>query len=103
MFKKKFLSNGWCILYTLIPIVFIVGTMIVIKVQPNIDATMMVYGVKSVKSENAVGYKITQMILTDGKTIDYPTLEDIREHNLLTYHSSKELEDNLVFQSSRLN
>ena len=43
------------------------------------------------------------MVLTDGKVIDNPTLDDIRDHNLLTYHDSIELEDNQVFQTSRLN
>ncbi|WP_368651437.1 hypothetical protein [Lactococcus raffinolactis] len=103
MKKKKFLSNKWYILYTLVPILFVVGTMVATKVQPNKDPMITIYGVKSIKSENASGFKISQMVLTDGKVIDNPTLDDIRDHNLLTYHDSIELEDNQVFQTSRLN
>jgi SET domain-containing protein len=63
---------------------------------------LTIYGVKNVEHENAAGFKISKMVLTDGKVIAYPTMADIRENNLLTYHSSKALNDNLVFSKSML-
>jgi hypothetical protein len=63
----------------------------------------MIYGVKHVEHENATGFKFTKMVLTDGRVIEHPTMDDIRENNLLTYHSDEELNDNLFFSASMLN
>lgn len=87
----------------IVTILFFLGTIIAIKVQPNTDSWITIYGVKSFKNENASGFKIEQMTLIDGRVINKPTIEDIRENNLLTYHSDEELNDNLVFQTSTLN
>ena len=101
--KKWLTKNKWYIVYTLIPIVFVICTAVVIKGHPQTDTSITIYGVKTVEHDKATSLKISQMVLTDGKVIDNPTLDDIRDHNLLTYHDSIELEDNQVFQTSRLN
>ena len=102
--KKWISKNKWYLVYNLAPILFVMCcTAIAIKAQPQTDATMLIYGVKNVEHDKSAGFKISQMILTDGKIIEYPTMADIREHNLLTYHNTQELNDNLVFPTSMLN
>lgn len=102
MIKKKLLANKWYILYALVPIIFFIGTVIAVQVRPNLDS-MLIYGVKSVEHEQAAGVKLTKMVLTNDEIIEKPTMADIREHNLLTYHSDEELNDNLSFSTSMLN
>lgn len=102
--KKWLAENKWYFVYTLTPILFVICcTVVAIKVQPQTDATMLIYGVKTVEHDKLAGFKISQLVLTDGKIIEYPTMEDIREHNLLTYHNAQELNDNLVFPKGMLN
>lgn len=101
--KKWLTKNKWYIVYTLIPIVFVICTAVVIKGHSQTDTSITIYGVKTVEHDKAASLKISQMVLTDGEIIEHPTMADIREHNLLTYHNTQELNDNLVFPKSMLN
>lgn len=103
MSGEKCSTNKWYILYTLIPMIFFIGLMVTVKLQPNTDATITIYGVKHLEHEKVAGFKIKQMTLTNGEMIYRPTLDDIREHQLLTYHNSEELANNQAFPISCLN
>lgn len=43
------------------------------------------------------------MTLTDGRVIDRPTMADIREQKMLTYHNQDELNHAYSFSKSMLN
>ncbi|GHU44701.1 hypothetical protein FACS1894193_13420 [Bacilli bacterium] len=102
--KKWITENKWYLVYTFVPILFVMCcTVVAIKVQPRTEATMLIYGVETVEHDKDAGFKISKMVLTDGEIIEYPTIADIREHNLLTYHNTQELNNNLVFPTSMLN
>ena len=102
-FKKKLLANKWYILYALIPILFVVGTAITLQVHPIQNPSIMLYGVTSTESDEHDGFKFTKMTLTDGRVIDRPTMADIHEQKLLTYHNQDELNHAYSVSKSMLN
>ncbi|GAB2021914.1 hypothetical protein RyT2_09880 [Pseudolactococcus yaeyamensis] len=104
--KKWITDNKWYLIFTFVPILFAVCcTAVAIKVQPRAEATMLIYGVKNVEHahDKVTGFKISKMVLTNGEIIEYPTMADIREHSLLIYNNTQELNNNLVFPKSMLN
>jgi hypothetical protein len=101
MAKSK-ASNKWYILYTLIPILAFFGIATAVHAEPTpSEPTITIYGVKDVKS--GTDFKISQLILTDGEVINNPTMKDIREHHLMSYHTQEELDANASFTTDRLN
>lgn len=107
MNKKKLLANKWYILYTLVPIVFFLGIMIAVKVQPITTVTL--YGVKDIKvhkltdNRQVNDFKVSELILANGEVINNPTEADISERGLRHYRSAKEFSRITVFEVGMLN
>jgi hypothetical protein len=107
MNRKKLLANKWYILYTLVPIIFFLGLMIAVKVQPTTTVTL--YGVKDIEvhkltdNREVNDFKVTKLVLMNGEVINSPTKTDIVERGLTSYRTAKEFSRMTEFEVGMLN
>ncbi|CAM3044306.1 MAG: hypothetical protein ACTID1_05630 [Pseudolactococcus laudensis] len=103
MTKKKLFTNKWYILYALVPILFFAGAAVTLQLNPIKNPSILIYGVKSAESDKNNNFKFSKMTLTDGRVIEQPTMDDMRENNLFTYHNEEELNHAYSFTTNMLN